>query len=107
MSRRIAARQHVKYLVVLLVLLVIADGLISQYLTRHGLGLEINPVLRTLIGGGDFLPIKAAGALLAGLLLWDIQKSRPRVALISSSVFVTLYTGILYWNLFVFFVGGR
>jgi hypothetical protein len=93
-----------KYLVILLVLLVIADGVISQYLTSQALGLESNPILRTIIGSGDFLPLKAAGALLAALLLWDIHKRRPHVALVSSAVFVALYTGILYWNLFVFFI---
>jgi hypothetical protein len=105
MSRYLGGGHNMKYLVILLVLLVIADGIISQYLTSQALGLEGNPILRTIIGSGDFLPLKAAGALLAALLLWDIYKRRPQVALVSSAMFVALYTGILYWNLFVFFLG--
>ena len=93
-----------KYLLLTLIALVVSDGLISQFIVRHGLGREGNPFLQTLVSEGNFLLIKLAGALLCTLILWNIYKTRPRVALISTLSFVILYTGILYWNLGVFLI---
>jgi hypothetical protein len=96
--------KNMKYLTVLLVLLVVADGIISQYLTSYGLGQEANPFLQTIIGGNKFLLLKAAGALLVSLIFWDIFKRQPKIAFIGTTAGVVLYTGILYWNLGVLFV---
>ena len=93
-----------KYLLLTLIALVVSDGLISQFIVRHGLGREGNPFLQTFVSEGNFLLIKLAGALLCALILWNIYKTRPRVALISTLSFVILYTGILYWNLGVFLI---
>jgi len=49
--------------------LVVADGLISNYLTILGLGTEWNPLLRALVGQEHFLAIKVAGALVSALIL--------------------------------------
>ena len=93
-----------KYLLLTLIALVAADGLISQLLIRHGLGREGNPFLQTFVTEGNFLPIKLGGALLAALILWDIHRTRPRVAMISTLLFVFVYAGIVLWNLGVFLV---
>ena len=93
-----------KYLLLTLIALVVSDGLISQFIVRHGLGREGNPFLQTFVSEGNFLLIKLAGALLCTLILWNMYKTRPRVALISTLSFVILYTGILYWNLGVFLI---
>lgn len=93
-----------KYLLLTLIALVAADGLISQFLIRLGLGHEGNPLLQTFVSEGNFLLIKLAGAFLAALILWDIHKKRPNVALISTLTFVILYTGIVFWNLSIFFI---
>ena len=85
--------------------LVVADGLISSFLVTHGLRREWNPYLQTLVIDDNFLLIKVAGALLCTLILWDIYKKRPKMATISTLCIVVLYTGLLYWNLGVFFVG--
>ena len=96
--------RRMKYLLLTLIALVVSDGLISQFIVRHGLGREGNPFLQTFVSEGNFLLIKLAGALLCALILWNIYKTRPRVALISTLSFVILYTGILYWNLGVFLI---
>jgi hypothetical protein len=95
-----------KYLTILIFLLILADGIISRFLTGYGLGQEINPFLQSIISGNDFLLLKAAGSLFVGLILWDIFKRQPKVALISAALCVALYTGILYWNIAVFFISG-
>ncbi len=106
-SNRKALRQKrtVLYLVTVMVLLVIADGLISQHIAANGLGTEGNPLLRTIIGGPSFLSIKAGGSALAALLLWDLYRRLPKAALIASTVAVLFYTTVVYWNLGVFVVG--
>ncbi len=93
-----------KYLLLTLIGLIVSDGVISQFLVRYGLGREGNPFLQTFISGGNFLLVKLAGALLAAIILWDIHKKQPRVALISTMSFVVLYTGIVFWNLGVFLI---
>ncbi len=92
------------YLLSALVALVVSDGLISQFLVRSGLGREWNPFLETLVGEWNFLVIKVLGVLLSAVILWDIYKRRPNLAVITTLCFIVLYSGIVLWNLFVFFV---
>ena len=90
------ARHKMQYLMVILVLLTLADGLISRFLTGNGLGQELNPFLQSIISGGNFLLLKVAGSLLITLILCDIYRRQPKVALVSASVCVAFYTTILY-----------
>jgi hypothetical protein len=91
-------------LLAVLVALVVSDGLISQFLIRGGLGSEGNPFLLNWVTEPNFLSIKIAGALICALILWDIYKHWSKIAIIAGSVFVMLYTGILFWNITVFFI---
>ena len=88
-----------KYVLATLVSLVVADGIISRFIVRNGLGREANPVLQALVGENNFLLIKLAAALICALILWDLFKTRPKLALSSSLVFIVLYTAILFWNI--------
>lgn len=84
-----------------LVALVVADGLITNFLVGNRLGVEGNPFLQSWVGNQGFLVLKAAGVLLCAFILWDIFKRQPKLAMISSLCFVVLYTGIVFWNLSV------
>lgn len=86
-----------------LIALVVSDGVISYFGVSQGLAREGNPFLQTLVGERNFMLIKVAGAMLGAFILWDIHKTRPRMALISSYCFVGLYAGIVAWNLAVLF----
>ena len=92
-------RRQFKYLLLTLVSLIVADGLISQFLVRHGLGYEGNPFLQTFVSETNFLLIKIAGALLCTLILWDVFKTRPKAAFTVTVMATVIYTGILYWNI--------
>jgi hypothetical protein len=92
-----------KNLVIVLVLLVIADGLISQFITGAGAGREANPFLRIFIGGDRFMVLKVCGGILAGILLIDFHRRHPGIARASAVLFVALYTAVLYWNLGIAF----
>ena len=94
--------RRVEHLLGTLLSLVVADGLISQFLIKSGLGQEGNPFLRVLVTSNDFLIIKMCGAILCVLILWNIARRLPRLIFIFSTCFVGLYTAILFWNIAVF-----
>jgi len=87
-----------KYLLALLVILVVLDGLLTQGLVNGGLAREGNPLLRPLVGEAGFIVLKVVGALLCAFILWDIYRRFPRVAIIATSCFVVAYGAIVLWN---------
>ena len=96
--------RRIEYLLGTLLSLVVADGLISQFLIKSGIGREANPFLKVLATERDFLIIKMSGAIICVLILWNIAKRSPGLVFIVSSCFVSLYTIILFWNIAVFLV---
>ena len=93
-----------KYLLALLVIFEISDGLLTHFLIEGGIAREGNPFLQPLVGEAGFLILKVVGVFLCALILWDIYKRYPRVALISTSCFVAIYGVIVLWNLSLFAV---
>ena len=104
LKRKGVELRAMNYLLGALVALVVSDGLISQFIVRHGLGREGNLFLETLVGEWYFLVIKVLGVLLCAVILWDIYKRRPNLAVITTLCFIVLYSGIVLWNLVVFFI---
>jgi hypothetical protein len=92
----------VRYTLYVLFGIIVADGLLSQFLVTGGYGLEANPLLAPLVGGESFLAIKISAAFLATLLLWIKYNTRPRLVYTITVVALGFYTTIVYWNLFVF-----
>ena len=92
----------VRYTLYVLFGIIVADGLISQFLVTVGYGSEINPLLMSWVGGESFLAIKISGAFLATLLLWTKYNTNPRLVNTVAVVALGFYTAIVYWNLFVF-----
>jgi len=87
------------YPLVVLVFLVVADGGLTNVLVNSGAAREGNPFMVPLVGSGDFLVLKLAGALLCVFILWDIYRQRPKMAVISTSCLLVAYAGIVFWNL--------
>jgi hypothetical protein len=96
--------RKIEYLLGTLLALVVADGIISQFLIKEGLGQEINPFLKTLATDSDFLIIKMCGAILCVIILWNLAKRSPRLIFVFSSCVVASYTAILFWNIAVFVI---
>ena len=88
----------------MLILLNIADGILTHFLVELDLGKEANPFLLNLVGEPVFLVLKVVGILLCALILWDIHRRHPRLAFMSTSVFVTIYVGIVAWNSTAFLI---
>lgn len=82
--------------------LIVADGLITEFLVTNGHALEVNPFLQAWVSQDLFLAIKVSGAFLATLLLWIKYNAKPKVIYRITVVFLVFYTGIVFWNLFVF-----
>ena len=87
-----------KYLLGLLVLLNIADGVLTNALIDLGIGREGNPLLVDVVGEPGFIAIKVLGALLAAFLLWDIYRRHPRLARVATTGCLVVYGGIVAWN---------
>ena len=85
--------------------LVVADGVITEYLVTDRFGYEWNPFLAVVVGNNDFLILKAFGAVLVILILRNVAKRNYRVSLGASFSCVLLYTGIIFWNLIAFLMG--
>ena len=83
--------------------LIVADGLLTKFLVTNGHGLEVNPFLQAWVAQDLFLAIKVSGAFLVTLLLWIKYNAKPKLIYIFTAVFLVFYTGIVFWNLFVFF----
>jgi hypothetical protein len=92
----------VRYTLYVLFGIIVADGLLSQFLVAVGYGLEINPLLVSWVGGDSFLAIKISAAFLVTLLLWIRYNTRPKLVYTVTVVALGFYTTIVYWNLFVF-----
>ncbi len=93
-----------KYLLGLLAGLVILDGLLTYFLVRSGIAREGNPFLSRIVGEDNFMVLKVVGAILSVLILWDIYRRFPKLALISTSCFVVIYGAIVIWNFSLFFI---
>ncbi|MFC2013298.1 DUF5658 family protein [Chloroflexota bacterium] len=93
-----------KYLLGLLAGLVVSDGLLTYFLIENGLAREGNPFLVPIVGESSFLVLKVVGAILCVLILWDIYRRFPKLALIATSCFVVVYGAIVVWNTSLFFI---
>jgi len=98
--------RRIEYLLGTLLSLVVADGLISQFLIKNGLGHEGNPLIRVLVTENNFLVIKMCAAIICVIILWNIARRLPRLIFIFSACLVGLYTALLLWNIGVFLVFG-
>jgi hypothetical protein len=94
--------RKVRYTLCVLFGIIVADGLISQFLVTGGYGSEGNPLLMSWVGGESFLAIKIAAAFLVTLFLWIKYDASPRLVYTVAVVALGFYTLIVYWNLFVF-----
>ena len=82
--------------------IIVADGVITEFLVANGHGVEVNPFLQAWVAQDMFLAIKVSGAFLVTLFLWIKYNSKPRLIYITTIVFLVFYTCVVFWNLFVY-----
>ncbi|MFC1946216.1 DUF5658 family protein [Chloroflexota bacterium] len=88
-----------KYLIGLLIIFEIADGVLTHFLVESGIAREGNPFLAPFVGETSFLVLKVVGVLICALILWDIHKRYPRLAVSATAIFTLGYGVIAFWNL--------
>jgi hypothetical protein len=86
----------------LLVFMVVADGLITNVLVNYDIAREWNPLMVSLAGKSSMVVIKIIGAVVCTLILWDIHKHAPKLAIVSAYILTTAYTVIVLWNITLF-----
>lgn len=99
------SKNWIKYVLCALILLEIADGVLTNVLIKKDIAREGNPILMSVAGNTGFLVIKILGVLLAVLILWDIRRRHPRLAFLTASIFLATYCGIVVWNLRLLLTG--
>jgi hypothetical protein len=82
--------------------LIVADGLITEFLVTGGLALEKNPLLQAWVGQDSFLILKASGAFLVTVFIWIRYEANPKLMFAITTAALTLYTTIILWNILVF-----
>jgi hypothetical protein len=85
--------------------MVIADGVLTNFLIQKNIASEANPFLVNIAGNSGLIILKVVGVLLVVLILWDIYRRSPRLAFWASSAFLLVYSGIVAWNLHLLLAG--
>lgn len=98
----LVSQLKMKILLALLVGFVIIDGIQTEYLVRERMVREVNPFLEPLVGDIGFMLLKIGGSLLCALIIWDIFKRMPRVAVATATSFLVIYGAIVGWNTSLF-----
>ena len=96
-----AGSYQIRILLGSLLAAIVADGVITKFLVLNGFADEGNPCLRFWVGEDAFLTVKLLGGLLAALYLWSIYKRHTKLSICCSSLFLTAYTSIIFWNLLI------
>ena len=99
------SKNGLKYILGALILLEIADGVLTNILIKKDIAREGNPVLLNIAGGSGLIIVKIVGVLVAALILWDIRRRYPRVAFWTASAFLLVYAGIVAWNMRLLLLG--
>jgi hypothetical protein len=98
------SRGKMRCLLGALVVFVVLDGILTEYLLRNGLAREGNPFLEPLVGDIGFMMLKVAGSMLCAFILWDIYRRFPRVAVAATWCCTAAYAVIVVWNTSVFLI---
>jgi hypothetical protein len=88
----------VRLALVSLIVLQVADAVLSNAVVARGLASEANPIVRGIVGGPAFLLVKIAGALICALALASLHRYAPRVSAACAGAAVLFYAGVLAWN---------
>ena len=85
-------------LLLALILLVVLDGVLTEFLIGEGRAEEVNPFLEPLIGQTGFMLLKIFGSLFCAFVLWDVYTRHQRLAMSAAWIAVIGYGVIVLWN---------
>jgi hypothetical protein len=87
--------ENMKYLLGALILLNIADSLLTHFIVTVGANSEGNPFVMSLVGQPAFFAVKTVDVIICVVILRDISRRYKRLVLVASSSFVAAYSGIV------------
>ena len=102
-STEVTGQLTMKFILVLMVMLQLWDGVITQVFTSNGMAQEGNPMMMSLVSSGNFLVFKIIGVALAATALWFTYRYLPRLSKVAGSCIAVFYAGVIAWNFTVFF----
>ncbi len=70
----------------------------TQVFTGNGIATEGNPLMISLVSGGNFLIFKIIGIAACGAALWFTYKYVPRLSKVMASCIAVFYAGVIAWN---------
>jgi len=106
-ERRLNIRNNRRFfslLLIFLVALILADGVITRFLATRQLGVEVNPFLKAWVNSNLLLVIKLVVATITVFILWFLYKTKPKMAWITTSIFIVAYAFLIIWNIIVFYI---
>jgi len=86
------------YLLISLIVLVILDGILTEFLIGNDKAYEANAFLAPLIGGVGFMLLKIVGSMFCALILWDVYTRYKKLGIVATWIAVIGYAGIVLWN---------
>jgi hypothetical protein len=87
-----------KLLLVLLVSMMSIDGIVTYWAVTNELARESNNIVAPIAGDWQFILLKVVGAIVSALVLWNVYKHFPRIALLGANCVVVFYVVVLTWN---------
>jgi hypothetical protein len=90
-------KSYIIYIV--LATLVIADGVITNYLINSGLAYESNGFISSYAGTNKLLLLKIVGVISAILILYKISLKHKKLAQYTTLSFSVIYGLIVIWNI--------
>jgi len=97
-------RKKMFFLLLTLVMLVVLDGVLTNYLVGRGAATEANGLLAPLIGKTGFMLLKIFGSVFCALILWDIYIRHQKLATVAAWIAVVGYGLIVVWNTSLVFI---
>jgi hypothetical protein len=91
-------------LLTLMVVLVVADGMVTRFVIKNRLGAEGNVFLQDWVQSDSILILKLVGSSLAALILWRLYLKSHKMGWILTSFFASAYLLIIIWNIIVIYV---
>ena len=101
LTNHFAGSYRIRILLGSLLATIVADGIITKYLVLNGYAVEGNPFLYFWVGHDAFLTFKLLGGLIAAFYLWGIYRRHSKLSIFFSSLFLAVYTFIIFWNLLI------
>jgi len=91
------------YYLILLVVLIVGDGLITNAVVSSGYGIEGSVLLSPLVGTA-LLATKCAGATIVAVMLSQWYYSKTRIAGFVLNTGLILYGLLFIWNAGIFYI---